>query len=114
MRHVGLSNVGRSHVDTAREIVPIVSVQNRYSLTARDSEEVLKKCEEEGLGFIPWFPLDAGGIGQGRDRGRRAAARRDADAGRAGLAARALAGDAADPGHVLGRAPRGERRGRGA
>ncbi len=62
VRHVGLSNVGRSHVDTAREIVPIVSVQNRYSLTARDSEEVLKKCEEEGMGFIPWFPLDAGGI----------------------------------------------------
>jgi pyridoxine 4-dehydrogenase len=56
--------VGRSHIDTAQEIVPIVSVQNRYSLTARDSEEVLKKCEDEGLGFIPWFPLDAGGIGK--------------------------------------------------
>ena len=64
VRHVGLSNVGRSHIDTAQEIVPIVSVQNRYSLTARDSEEVLKKCEEESLGFIPWFPLDAGGIGK--------------------------------------------------
>lgn len=64
VRHVGLSNVGRSHIDTAQEIVPIVSVQNRYSLTARDSEEVLKKCEDEGLGFIPWFPLDAGGIGK--------------------------------------------------
>ena len=62
VRHVGLSNVGRSHVDTAQEIVPIVSVQNRYSLTARDSEEVLGKCEQEGLAFIPWFPLDAGGI----------------------------------------------------
>ena len=62
VRHVGLSNVGRSHIAQAQEIVPIVSVQNRYSLTARDSEEVLKKCEEEGLGFIPWFPLDAGGI----------------------------------------------------
>ncbi len=62
VRHVGLSNVGRSHIDTAQEIVPIVSVQNRYSLTARDSEEVLKKCEAEGLGFIPWFPLDAGGM----------------------------------------------------
>ena len=62
IRHVGLSNVGRSHIDKAREIVPVVSVQNRYSLTARDSEEVLKKCEEEDLGFIPWFPLDAGGM----------------------------------------------------
>jgi aryl-alcohol dehydrogenase-like predicted oxidoreductase len=62
VRHVGLSNVGRSHIDTAQDIVPIVSVQNRYSLTARDSEEVLQKCEQEGIGFIPWFPLDAGGI----------------------------------------------------
>jgi aryl-alcohol dehydrogenase-like predicted oxidoreductase len=62
VRHVGLSNVGRRHIDTAQEIVPIVSVQNRYSVTARDSEEVLKKCEAEGLAFIPWFPLDAGGV----------------------------------------------------
>ena len=74
VRHVGLSNVGRSHIDAAQEIVPIVSVQNRYSLTARDSEEVLQKCEQEGLGFIPWFPLDAGGIAQGRARGGRARA----------------------------------------
>jgi aryl-alcohol dehydrogenase-like predicted oxidoreductase len=62
IRHVGLSNAGRRHIDEAQQIVPIVSVQNRYSLTARDSEEVLKKCEDEGLAFIPWFPLDAGGI----------------------------------------------------
>ena len=62
IRHVGLSNVGRSHLDTAREIVPIVSVQNRYSITARDSEGVLKQCEQEGLAFIPWFPLDAGSV----------------------------------------------------
>ena len=62
IRHVGLSNVGRRHIAEAQKIVPIVSVQNRYSLTARDSEEVLKACEEQGLGFIPWFPLDAGGI----------------------------------------------------
>jgi pyridoxine 4-dehydrogenase len=64
VRHVGLSNVGRRHVEEAQRIVPIVSVQNRYSVTARDSEEVLKRCEEEGLAFIPWFPLDAGGMKQ--------------------------------------------------
>jgi pyridoxine 4-dehydrogenase len=62
IRHVGLSNVGRSHVEQAQRIVPIVSVQNRYSLTARDSEEVLKLCEQQGLGFVPWFPLDTGGL----------------------------------------------------
>ena len=64
VRHVGLSNVGVEHIEQAQEIVPIVSVQNRYSVTARDSEAVLKACEEQGLAFIPWFPLDAGGIGQ--------------------------------------------------
>jgi pyridoxine 4-dehydrogenase len=64
VRHVGLSNVGRRHLEQAQGIVPIVSVQNRYSVTARDSEPVLQACEEQGIGFIPWFPLDAGGIGQ--------------------------------------------------
>ena len=62
IRHVGLSNVGVEHIEQAEEIVPIVSVQNRYSVTARDSEEVLQRCEAQRLGFIPWFPLDAGGI----------------------------------------------------
>jgi pyridoxine 4-dehydrogenase len=62
IRHVGLSNVGRSHLAKAHEIVPIVSVQNRYSVTSRDSEEVLKVCESEGLAFIPWFPLDTGSL----------------------------------------------------
>jgi aryl-alcohol dehydrogenase-like predicted oxidoreductase len=64
IRHVGLSNVGVEHVEQAEEIVPIVSVQNRYSVTARDSEAGMKTCEEQGRAFIPWFPLDAGGIGQ--------------------------------------------------
>ena len=63
IRHVGLSNVGAEHLAQAQQIVPIVSAQNRYSVTARNSEEVLQACEEQGLGFIPWFPLDAGGIG---------------------------------------------------
>jgi pyridoxine 4-dehydrogenase len=62
VRNVGLSNVGRSHLATAREIVPIVSIQNRYSLTSRDSEQVLEACEADGLGFIPWFPLDTGSL----------------------------------------------------
>jgi aryl-alcohol dehydrogenase-like predicted oxidoreductase len=62
IRLVGLSNVGRSHLAKAREIVPIVSIQNRYSVTSRDSEQVLEVCEEEGLAFIPWFPLDTGSL----------------------------------------------------
>jgi aryl-alcohol dehydrogenase-like predicted oxidoreductase len=66
VRHVGLSNVGRSHLATAREIVPVVSIQNRYSVTSRDSEQVLEVCEREGLGFLPWFPLDTGSLATSR------------------------------------------------
>jgi len=62
VRHVGLSNVGLEHLRRAQDIVPIVSVQNRYSVTARDSEAVLQACAEQGVGFIPWFPLDAGRV----------------------------------------------------
>ena len=50
----------------ARSIVPVVSVQNRYSMTARDSENVLEACERDGLGFLPWFPLDAGSAASGK------------------------------------------------
>jgi aryl-alcohol dehydrogenase-like predicted oxidoreductase len=60
IRHVGLSEVGVDEIDAAREILPIVSVQNKYSLGDRQHEDVLDYCEKEGLGFIPWFPLDAG------------------------------------------------------
>ena len=65
VRHVGLSNVGRRQLAEAREIVPIVSIQNRYSMTSRDSEEVLEACARDGLGFIPWFPLNAGDVAGG-------------------------------------------------
>jgi pyridoxine 4-dehydrogenase len=62
IRHVGLSNVDTSQLARAREIVPIVSVQNRYSLADRSSEDVLEACERDGLAFIPWFPLGAGSL----------------------------------------------------
>ena len=60
IRHVGLSNVSADHLAEARDIVPIVSVQNRYSASDQSSEDVLEACEREGLAFIPWFPLGAG------------------------------------------------------
>jgi aryl-alcohol dehydrogenase-like predicted oxidoreductase len=62
IRLVGLSNVTREHVERARKIVPIVSVQNRYSLFDREWENVLEYCEQNGIAFIPWFPLGAGRI----------------------------------------------------
>src|ERR1700719_119692 len=61
IRHIGLSNVDRKEIDRARKIVPIVSVQNRYNIEDRKSENVLVYCEKENLGFLPWFPIGGGG-----------------------------------------------------
>jgi pyridoxine 4-dehydrogenase len=62
IKHIGLSEVSVKQIRHARTIVPIVSVQNRYSITDRGSEDVLEYCEQEKLGFIPWFPLAAGRV----------------------------------------------------
>jgi aryl-alcohol dehydrogenase-like predicted oxidoreductase len=60
IRHIGLSNVDRKEIDRARKIAPIVSVQNRYNIEDRTSEDVLVYCEKETLGFLPWFPIGGG------------------------------------------------------
>ncbi|MGB2627816.1 MAG: aldo/keto reductase [Candidatus Acidiferrum sp.] len=60
IKHIGLSEVSLKQVQHAQSIVPIVSVQNRYSMTDRNSEDVLQYCEQHNLAFIPWFPLAAG------------------------------------------------------
>jgi len=60
IRHVGLSEVPVADIERARKIVPIVSVQNRYSPTDRQHEGVLDHCERERLAFLPWYPLGAG------------------------------------------------------
>jgi pyridoxine 4-dehydrogenase len=60
IKHVGLSNVDLDELERARRIVPIVSVQNRYSLADRKSEDVLEVCERDGLAFLPWYPLGSG------------------------------------------------------
>jgi pyridoxine 4-dehydrogenase len=60
IRHVGLSNVGVRELEIALDIVPVVSVQNRYNLTDRSSEAVIQACEREEIGFIPWYPLATG------------------------------------------------------
>ena len=61
IRHVGLSNIDPDEIARARKIVPIVSVQNRYNIEDRKSENVLVYCEKENLGFLPWFPIGGGG-----------------------------------------------------
>lgn len=62
IRLVGLSNVTIEHIDRARKIVPIVSVQNRYSFADREWDNVVDYCERNGIAFIPWFPLGAGRV----------------------------------------------------
>ena len=62
IRLVGLSNVTREHIERARKIVPIVSVQNRYSFADREWDYVLDYCERNRIAFIPWFPLAAGRV----------------------------------------------------
>src|SRR5262245_30828534 len=57
IRHVGLSNVEPDEIERARRIVPIVSVQNRYNIQDRESENALAYCQKNGLGFLPWFPI---------------------------------------------------------
>ena len=60
IRHVALSNVTREHVERARKVVPIVSVQNRYSFADREWDYVLDYCETNRIAFIPWAPLGHG------------------------------------------------------
>lgn len=62
IRLIGLSNVTREHVERARKITRIVSVQNRYSFADREWKHVLDYCEKNGIAFIPWFPLGAGKV----------------------------------------------------
>jgi aryl-alcohol dehydrogenase-like predicted oxidoreductase len=57
IRHVALSNVTQEHIERGRKIVPIVSVQNRYSFADREWDYVVKYCEQNGIAFLPWAPL---------------------------------------------------------
>jgi pyridoxine 4-dehydrogenase len=62
IRLIGLSNVTVEHIERARKIVPIVSVQNRYSFADREWDYAVDYCERNGIAFIPWFPLGAGSV----------------------------------------------------
>ncbi len=61
IRHVGLSEVTVAEIERAKKVVPIVSIQNRYNITDRDSEDALNYCEKEKMGFIPWAPIGGSG-----------------------------------------------------
>jgi pyridoxine 4-dehydrogenase len=86
VRHVGVSNVSLGELDRARGIVEVVTVQNRYNLEDRDSEDVLEACEELGIGFIPWFPLATGRLAEPGGPLDRIAKRHDATPAQIALA----------------------------
>ena len=60
IRHAGLSEVSVEEIQAAARVFPVATVQNKYNLGDRASEDVLDHCERHGIGFIPWFPLAAG------------------------------------------------------
>jgi len=62
IRLIGLSNVTQEHIERARKLVPIVSVQNRYSFADREWDYVVEYCQRNRIAFIPWFPLGAGKV----------------------------------------------------
>ncbi len=70
IKHIGLSEVSVSQIKHARTIVNIVTVQNRYSVLDRSAEDVLDYCDAEKIGFIPWFPLDAGKVSAANELAR--------------------------------------------
>lgn len=86
IRHVGLSNVRIEELELAREVVPVVSVQNRYNLADRHSEDVLEACERDGLAFLPWYPLAVGDLAQPGGRLDEVARRHEATPAQVALA----------------------------
>ena len=95
IRFVGVSEVSLSELEQVRELIDIATVQNRFNVAERGADEVLARCEADGIGFMPWAPIGMGdlsapGTPPGRDRRPPA---RHAGPGRAGLAASALAGN---------------------
>lgn len=86
IRHIGVSNVSIDQLETAREIVEVVSVQNRFNLTDRHSQDVLERCEELGIGFFPWAPVSRGELARRGGPLDRIASAHDATPGQVALA----------------------------
>ena len=86
IRHIGVSNVTAEEFDRARQVATVVSVQNRYNLADRHSEDVLEECERSELGFLPWAPLAAGDLAEPGGPVDEAARAHDATPGQVALA----------------------------
>ena len=86
IRCAGLSEVSVADIEAARRVFPVATVQNRYNLVDRGSEDVLAYCDANNIGFIPWFPLEAGELTRPGGLVDRIAKARDATAGEVALA----------------------------
>ena len=86
VRHLGLSEVSVEEIKAAQEVFEVATVQNLYNLTNRQSEDVLDYCEQQGIGFIPWFPLAAGNLAEPGGAVAEIAAAHDATPGQLALA----------------------------
>jgi pyridoxine 4-dehydrogenase len=86
IRHIGVSNVSVDQLETAREIVEVVSVQNRFNLSDRHSQDVLERCEERGIAFFPWAPIAMGELAEAGGPLDRIASEHDATPGQVALA----------------------------
>lgn len=86
IRFVGLSEVSVADIEAAAKVFPVATVQNRYNLVDRDSEDVLAHCEANGIGFIPWYPLGNGDLAKPGSILANVAKRHDASPGQIALA----------------------------
>jgi len=86
IRHLGLSSVTLEAFEEARKTAPVVAVQNLYNLANRSSEALLEACEEEGIAFVPFFPLAIGELAKPEGRVAETASRRGATAAQVALA----------------------------
>jgi aryl-alcohol dehydrogenase-like predicted oxidoreductase len=113
IRRLGLSTVSAEQLAEAQGIAPVVCVQNLYNIARREDDPLVDLTARQGIAYVPYLPLggftpvQAGAVGG--PAGGRQAARRDPDGRRARLAAAPVAEHPADPGHVVGGAPAGER-----
>jgi aryl-alcohol dehydrogenase-like predicted oxidoreductase len=86
IRHLGLSEVSVEEIQAASRVFKVATVQNRYNLVDRASEDVLNYCEQNSIGFIPWFPLASGALTQGKTILTSVASRLGATPGQVALA----------------------------
>ncbi|HEY4279952.1 MAG TPA: aldo/keto reductase [Conexibacter sp.] len=86
VRHIGLSEVSVEEIEAARRFFAVTTVQNRYNLADRASQDVVDYCDREGIGFIPWFPLAAGALAEPGGVAAEIAAAHDATPGQVALA----------------------------